>query len=114
LPSVSAAIGFNFQTSTIWFLLIFIHTPFRFIIARQLHQGYKKYISKLFESQYVLSLTRAETLKLKRLRQFVTIAYLINQLEILGLLILSTFTSSTSYGIEKRIIKNIIINQINH
>ncbi|CAF0884987.1 unnamed protein product [Brachionus calyciflorus] len=101
LPSVSAAISYSPMTSIFWFLLILIHTPFRFMLAKCLNETYKKLFARKYTSMYLASSGHYEYKKYLKLRKNIYFAYQINKIEIIGLFILSTFTSNANYEMHK-------------
>lgn len=99
LPSVSATISYNPLTSLFWFILILIHTPFRFILAKYLHEFYKNQFSHKISEDYVPFVNKTDYLRLSSVRRRAFYAYQINKIEIIGLFILSMFTSNSNYGL---------------
>lgn len=98
LPSVSATISYNPLTSFFWFALILIHTPFRFILARYLNDFYRSQFSRSLPNDFIPFSYKSEYLKFVSIRKRVFYAYQINKIEIIGLFILSMFTSNSNYG----------------
>jgi len=98
LPSVSAAIGHNFWTTIIWFACISLHTPFRFKLARQLNACYRLVLGQAFTEERLAEMSVAELVKYKRLVRLADYSHWFNWLEIVGLLVLSVFSSNGNYG----------------
>ena len=98
LPSVSAAIGHNAQTVFLWFFLIILHVPSRFKLAKQLNQAYNSLLAQIYTSDFVVDLKTHEMEKFRRLKYFIQSCYILNKCEIIGLVILTLFTSNTNYG----------------
>lgn len=98
LPSVSAAIGYSYQTTLLWFLCISIHTPFRFRMAKGLNNIYRKLLAEIYNEEFLIGQSLQELRKFKRLERLTKYSYWFNCLEIIGLLILSVFTSNTDYS----------------
>ena len=98
LPSVSATISYSPMTSVLWFLLILIHTPFRFKLAKYLNETYKKLFARKYTSDYLVSKDIIEYKNFKLVRKQIFYAYQVNKIEIIGLFILSTCTSDANYG----------------
>ena len=98
---MSAAIGYDAYTNIVWFILILTHAPFRFKLAKALNETYKT-LFKSFKSSKLL--TGSEENKyanfnrqLKSMNIFY-LSHLFNKIEIIGLIILTIFTSNSSYG----------------
>lgn len=98
LPSVSATISYNPLTSFFWFALILVHTPFRLILARYLHDFYKSQLTRNLSEEFVPFSYKTEYLEYSSIRKRVYYAYQINKIEIIGLFVLSLFTSKSNYG----------------
>lgn len=101
LPSVSAAIGYSFQTTVIWFLCILIHTPYRFKLAKLLNNCYKKVRGSVYTSECLLSLSVNEIRRYKQTENLVKYSLWFNKLEIIGLVVLSVFSSNGNYDMHK-------------
>jgi len=101
LPSVSASISFSEETALVWFLFILIHTPFRFVLAKRLNTTYKLLFAQVYTPEHLASLKFTEFKQFSRIKQLVSWSFLLNKLEIAGLLILSTFTSTNNYEMHK-------------
>lgn len=98
LPSVSAAISYSPQTSILWFFLILAHTPFRFKLAKCLNETYKKLFARIYTSEFLSTQSMEEYKNFLKFRKMMYISHLVNKIEIIGLLVLSTFTSMSNYG----------------
>lgn len=98
LPSVSAAIGFSFQTYATWLFCIIFHTPFRYNLARRVYEFYGKVLSKIYSSDNLIDLSIVEIRKYKSIKRISAISYYLNMLEIFGLLILTLFPSYGNFG----------------
>ena len=95
---MSAAISYTPQTSFIWFLCIAFHTPLRFILARRVYQSYKITFGQVFEPENLAKMSQDDVSYFARLRKFLFFAFQFNLAEVMGLLILSMFTSMTNFG----------------
>ena len=98
MPSVSSAISYSSHTVAVWCLLIVVHCPFRFQLARRLNDTYKLLLAQIFTPTYLVTLTHAEFAEFVRLRRCLYASYALNRLEIVGLLTLSIFNSNLNYG----------------
>lgn len=98
LPSVSAAIGFSFETAYFWLVCILIHTPFRFKIASQANKSYERSLQAAYGPDSFYKLEKKDSNEYDLLRRLACLAYLLNRSEIIGLIILSIFTSNGNYG----------------
>jgi hypothetical protein len=98
LPSVSSAIGYSQQTTTLWFLLISIHTPFRFKLASCLNAIYRKLLAQIYSGEFLVGLGLQELRHLRCLERLVKWSYWCNCLEIAGLFVLSVFTSTNDFA----------------
>ncbi len=101
LPSVSAAIGYDSCTNIVWFIFILTHAPFRFKLAKALDDTYKN-LFKSFKSSKLLAGNEENKYsnfnrQLKSMNVFY-FSHLFNKIEITGLIILTIFTSNSSYG----------------
>lgn len=101
LPSVSAAIGYSAQTTVIWFLCIALHTPFRVQLAKIINNLYKKMLSQIYDADFLLGLSLQELRQFKKIERYTKISYWFNIIEIIGLLVLSIFSSSGDYEMHK-------------
>ena len=99
MPSVSAAIGYDGFTNIIWFLFIIAHAPFRFKIAKTLNETYKALFKSFKNNSKLLTDNEQKysNSQLKYMKIFY-FSHLFNKIEIIGLLILTIFSSNTSYG----------------
>lgn len=95
MPSISATLGYNFITAFVWLACILIHTPMRFKLAKSIYKSYEKSFSIFFDSD---DLKKKDTDEYGSLKLLVYCAYQLNKAEIIGLLILSIFTSNGNYG----------------
>lgn len=98
LPSLSAAISYSPQTAVIWFLCILFHTPFRFLLAKRLNEAFKRLFAKVYTSEYLSTRNNQEYKEFLTIRRILFFAYQFNKLEIVGLLLLSIFTSKSNFG----------------
>lgn len=97
MPSVSAAIGYSFRTAFFWLICIMIHAPFRFKVAKLINKSYEKSIVYAYSSDNIYKMRKSDT-SIDCLKQLIRLAYHSNRCEIVGLIILSTFTSNSNYG----------------
>ncbi len=109
LPSVSAAIGYNFSTILIWFTLISLHTPFRFKLANQINSCYRVILEKMLTQPFE-DMSVPELIKYKRLIRCVRYSHWFNRLEIIGLLLLSVFSSNGNYG---KFFEDVVVVELN-
>ncbi len=98
LPSVSAAISYTPFTSFVWFVCIALHTPLRFILARRVYQTYKRIFAGVFEPENLARMSQEDVKYFALLRKLSFLAFQFNLAEVMGLLILSIFTSMTNFG----------------
>jgi hypothetical protein len=99
LPSVSAAIGNSGTTVLMWLIIILMHTPARFKLARRLNKTYKTIFAQIYTPEYIISLKKNELKRFYRIKYFTKLSYCCNKFEIYGLIILTLFTSNSNYGI---------------
>ena len=102
LPSVSAAISYDGFTNIVWFIFILTHAPFRFKLAKTLHETYKTLFKSIKTSNLLINNEEATKYsnfnrQLNSMRIFY-FSHLFNKIEIIGLIMLTIFTSNSSYG----------------
>ena len=54
--------------------------------------------ARTFTQEYIVQLKRHQLAEFVRIRNYVSLAHILNKSEIIGLLVLSTFTSNVNYG----------------
>ena len=100
-PSVSAAISYNGSTMLLWALLLSVHTPFRFKLAKRTYQTYMKLFQKIYDETDILSNSNDRFSEFNQIKSLLYVTYQVNKIEIIGLLILSLFPSMTNYDLHK-------------
>lgn len=98
LPSISTVIGFSHLTYSIWLLTIIYQAPFRILLTKHLNLMYKKIIAKKFTSTFLASTCETKYKSFILLRKGLYLMYLMNNLEILGIFLVSVISSSFNLG----------------
>lgn len=105
LPSISTIIGFSHLTYSIWLFTVIYQIPFRILLTKHMNFTYKKIIAKKFTCTYLASISENKYKSFILLKKCLYLAYIMNNIEILGIILASVFSSSFNFS--KKILFNL-------